>query len=49
MVTLEPAGAAKAKKDTPATRIKELQAKGSLTDKEKKELRRLKADEMCEM
>lgn len=41
---------ASAKKDTPYSRIKELQAKGNnLTDKEKKELRRLKAEEMCEM
>ena len=29
--------------------IQELQAKGGLTDKEKKELKRLKAEEMCEM
>ena len=34
----------------PVERIKELEArKKDLTDKEKKELRRLKADEMCEM
>ena len=31
------------------SRIKELQSQGSLTDKEKKELKRLKAEEMCEM
>ena len=37
------------KEDTPASRIKELKAKGSLTDKERKELKRLVADEMCEM
>lgn len=35
VVTLE-AGQKKPKKDTPASRIKELQSKGSLTDKEKK-------------
>jgi len=40
---------AKPKKVTPASRLKELQAKKDLTDKEKKELRRLKADEMCEL
>jgi len=39
----------KKQKDTPFSRLKELQTKGNLTDKEKKELRRLKADEMCEM
>ena len=37
------------KRDGPYQRIKELQAKGGLTDKEKKELKRLKAEEMCEM
>lgn len=37
------------KKDGPYQRIKELQAQGNLTDKEKKELKRLKAEEMCEM
>ena len=31
------------------SRLKELQTKGNLTDKEKKELRRLKSEEMCEM
>ncbi|KAL1496357.1 hypothetical protein AB1Y20_016313 [Prymnesium parvum] len=41
--------AKKVEKDSPYARIKELQQKSSLTDKEKKELRRLKADEMCEM
>ncbi len=30
-------------------RMKELQAKGNLSDKEKKELKRLKQEEMCEM
>ena len=39
----------KPKKDTPGQRIKDLEAKSDKTDKEKKELRRLKADEMCEM
>ena len=39
-------GARAKKKDTPATRIKELQTKGNLTDKEKKELRRLKSEEV---
>ena len=39
----------KAKKDTPANRLKELQAIKNPTEKEKKELRKLKADEMCEM
>ena len=29
--------------------MQELQAKGNLTDKEKKELKRLKQEEMCEM
>ena len=29
--------------------VQELQAKGGLTEKEKKELKRLKAEEMCEM
>ena len=53
MVTLEPGVAAK-KKMTPALRIKELEEKGGfglggLSDKEKKELRRLKSEEMCEM
>jgi len=48
VVTLD-ANGKKPKKDTPASRLKELQAKGNLTDKEKKELRQLKADEMCEM
>ena len=49
MVTLSASGA-KAKKETPASRLKELQAKGgSITEKEKQEMRRLKADEMCEM
>ena len=45
-------GAAKPKKATPATRYKELLAKQKnegLTDKEKKEFKKLKADEMCEM
>ena len=35
--------------DTPAMRIKELEAKKDKTDKEKKELRRLKSEEMCEL
>ena len=48
LVTLE-AGKPKPKKDTPAARLKELTSRRDLTDKEKKELRRLKADEMCEM
>jgi len=48
VVTLDASGK-KPKKDTPANRLKELQAKKDLTDKEKKELRQLKADEMCEM
>ena len=48
MVTLEP-GQKKKKKDTPAERIKELKAKGGLTDKEKKELRRLQQEEMCDL
>ena len=39
----------KTKKSGPFERMKELQAKGNLTDKEKKELRRLKSEEMCEM
>lgn len=45
------AGEPKPKKELsgPAARLKELQSKNSLTDKEKKELRKLKADEMCEM
>ena len=38
-----------AKKETPASRIKALQAKKDLTKQEKSELRRLKADEMCEL
>lgn len=29
--------------------LQELQAKGNLTDKERKELKRLKSEEMCEM
>ena len=38
------------KKTGPAARIKELQAKGgSATDKERKELKRLKQEEMCEL
>jgi len=51
VVTLTPGGSKK-KKDTPASRLKELQelqAKGTISDKEKKEMRKLKADEMCEM
>lgn len=48
VVSVEEAGAAK--KKGPAARIKELQAKGgSATDKEKKELKRLKQEEMCEL
>ena len=42
--------AKKIRKKTPAQRIKELEAMGgSKTDKEKKELKRLKAEEMCEL
>ena len=42
--------AAKPKAQTPAQRIKELSAKGgAMTDKEKKELKRLKQEEMCEL
>ena len=37
------------KKSSKYDRMRELQSKFNLTDKEKKELRRLKADEMCEM
>ena len=48
-LTMVDAGVKKKKEDTPASRIKELKAKGSLTDKERKELKRLVADEMCEM
>ena len=49
-VTLSDATKPKKKEmSTPAQRLKELQAKGNLSDKEKKELRKLKADEMCEM
>ena len=48
-LTMVDAGVKKKKEDTPASRIKELKAKGSLTDKERKELKRLIADEMCEM
>merc|ERR1719291_938031 len=45
-----PAGSKpKKSKSGPYERIKELQSKGSLSDKERKELKRLKADEMCEM
>jgi hypothetical protein len=29
--------------------LQELQAKGNLTEKERKELKRLKSEEMCEM
>lgn len=46
------AGEKAAKKDTPASRLKELIAKeksGGLSDKEKKEMRVLKAEEMCEL
>lgn len=48
VVTLD-ANGKKPKRDTPASRLKELQARNDLSEKEKKELRRLKADEMCEM
>ena len=48
-ITMQDAGAKKEKLSTPASRLKELQAKKDLTDKEKKEMRQLKADEMCEM
>ena len=47
MVSLQEKDAAK--KETPASRIKALQAKKDLTKQEKSELRRLKADEMCEL
>ena len=48
-ISVEDAGVKK-KKIGPAERIKELEAKGGQrTDKEKKELRKLKQDEMCEM
>ena len=51
VITMEDATAKPKKKEmsTPGQRLKELQAKGNLSDKEKKELRKLKADEMCEM
>ena len=43
-------GAAKPKVNSTTQRIKDLKALGGkATDKEKKELRRLKQDEMCEM
>lgn len=49
-ITMTDAGAPKKmNKDSPGYRIKELEAKRDKTEKEKKELRRLKADEMCEM
>ena len=48
MITLSD-GAKKPKKiSTPGARIKELEAKKDKTDKEKKELRKLKSDEVCE-
>lgn len=47
-VTVQTAASKPAEK-TPYARIKELQQKGNLTKEEQKELRRLKADEMCEM
>eukprot|EP00900_Chrysochromulina_parva_P004142 jgi/Chrpa1/13729/Chrysochromulina_OHIO_Genome00015796-RA len=48
VVSLDASGK-KPKKFTPADRLKELKAKKDLTEKEKKELRKLTADEMCEM
>mmetsp|Transcript_65434 Transcript_65434/g.108769 ORF Transcript_65434/g.108769 Transcript_65434/m.108769 type:complete len:128 (+) Transcript_65434:42-425(+) len=48
-LSLVPTGEKKSKPQTSYGRIKELSNKGQLTDKEKKELRRLKAEEMCEM
>jgi len=49
VLTLTDGTKPKRKENTPANRIKELQAKRDITDKEKKELRRLKSEEMCEL
>eukprot|EP00965_Chrysotila_dentata_P196479 6177600-Pleurochrysis_carterae.AAC.1 len=47
--TVAAGGPKKQKPQSGYERIKELQNKGQLTDKERKELKRLKAEEMCEM
>jgi len=49
VTTVDPTVKKKSKINGTYARIKELQSQGSLTDKEKKELKRLKAEEMCEM
>ena len=49
MMVMTDAGTKKKKDITPGQRIKDLEAKPNKTDKEKKELRTLKADQMCEM